>query len=81
MLIDCESCPMRDVACRDCVVTVFLDAPRLRPVELDGVEQIALARLAEAGLVPPLRGTESPRVVAVGEHERDGSSSIARETA
>lgn len=29
MLIDCESCEVRDVACDDCVVTVLLGPTRL----------------------------------------------------
>jgi positive regulator of sigma E activity len=69
MLIDCDSCTGRGLACGDCVVSVFLgtpalpDAPRgtlepLRPaqtVDLDLDEAQALAVLADAGLVPPLR--------------------------
>jgi hypothetical protein len=53
MIIDCDSCQMRDVACDDCVVTVLLAAPRLR--ELADDEAGALAALADGGLVPPLR--------------------------
>ncbi|HVU60966.1 MAG TPA: hypothetical protein VHD58_04825 [Mycobacteriales bacterium] len=53
MIIDCDSCEMRDVACDDCVVTFLLAAP---PVEgLAEEEAGALAALAEGGLVPPLR--------------------------
>jgi hypothetical protein len=60
VLIDCDSCRVRDLACRDCVVTVLLGgsgaAERTeRPVELDGAEQAAIAVLARSGLVPPLR--------------------------
>lgn len=62
MLIDCDTCTMRDVACADCVVT-FLGLPAPRPqaalarVELSVAEDRALAALAEGGLVPPLRMT------------------------
>jgi len=42
MIIDCDSCEMRNVACDDCVVTFLLAAP---PV----------GELADGGLVPPLR--------------------------
>ena len=60
MLIDCNQCSMRDIACSDCVVTVLLDLPRRR-IELDSDEQAALQVLAGSGLVPPLRlVTESP---------------------
>ncbi|MCW2596690.1 MAG: hypothetical protein JWR06_2066 [Jatrophihabitans sp.] len=54
MLIDCDTCVARDIACRDCVVTVLLDRPPV-PVELDAAEQGAIDSLSSAGLVPPLR--------------------------
>ncbi len=59
MIIDCDGCRVRDVACGDCVVTVLLDmagglsAPDR--VELDEAEAHAIAVLAGSGLVPPLR--------------------------
>jgi len=58
MLIDCDVCAVRGPACGDCVVTVLLGAPAAGTgdgMELDGVEQAALAVLAGSGLVPPLR--------------------------
>lgn len=57
MLIDCATCVARDIACRDCVVTVLLDraGPTSAPIELDDAEHDAISRLATAGLVPPLR--------------------------
>lgn len=60
MLIDCDGCAMRYLACGDCVVTVLLDGPgSLLGVggrhEVDDAEQLALAALAEGGLVPHLR--------------------------
>jgi hypothetical protein len=54
MIIDCDSCAVRDVACGDCVVTVLLGMPS-GVVEVDDAEQAALGVLAEGGLVPPLR--------------------------
>lgn len=53
MLIDCDTCLMRETTtCRDCVVMVlFSDGP----LELDGDEQAAIDTLADAGLVPRLR--------------------------
>jgi hypothetical protein len=54
MLIDCDTCVARGLACGDCVITVLLDQPPV-PVELDDSERAAIGRLAEAGLVPPLR--------------------------
>jgi hypothetical protein len=62
MIIDCDACAVRDLACGDCVVTVLLGTPAAQvpspvrhPVDLDGREQAAIAVLAESGLVPPLR--------------------------
>lgn len=54
MLIDCDSCDVRGVACGDCVVTVLLGAPP-DGVHLDPEERVALDVLAAAGMVPPLR--------------------------
>ena len=53
MIIDCDRCEMRNVACDDCVVTVLLGEP---PVgTLADEEAGALQALADGGLVPPLR--------------------------
>lgn len=52
--VDCDNCVARGPACSDCVVTVLLGSPR-HGVDLDVDEQQALAELARAGLVPPLR--------------------------
>jgi hypothetical protein len=54
MLIDCDTCIARDHACGDCVMSVLLARPP-EPVDLDDSERAAIERLAEAGLVPPLR--------------------------
>jgi len=51
VIIDCDSCEVRGLACDDCVVSVLLGG---RP-ELDEGEQAAIDVLAESGLVPPLR--------------------------
>lgn len=53
MLIDCDTCEVRGLACDDCVVTALLGAPA--PVEVDDGEQEALRVLADTGMVPPLR--------------------------
>jgi len=65
VLIDCDDCAMRDLACGDCVVTVLLRAPEsaVAPppaasglgLEVDEGERRALAVLADSGLVPRLR--------------------------
>jgi hypothetical protein len=66
VLIDCDSCAVRDLQCGDCVVTVLLgNAPGA--LEVDDGEQQALAVLAESGLVPrlrlvPLRSATSERL-------------------
>lgn len=54
MLIDCDSCTVRGLACGDCVITVLLGVPPAG-VELDDAEQAAIGVLAAQGLVPPLR--------------------------
>jgi hypothetical protein len=69
VIIDCESCAVRDLACGDCVIGVLLGAPGSREpasagadvpsgapkVQLDAPERRALDVLAEQGLVPKLR--------------------------
>lgn len=54
MLIDCDACQLRDVACDDCVVSVLLGFSG-ESVELDEAEHRAVGALAAEGLVPPLR--------------------------
>jgi hypothetical protein len=51
MLIDCDTCTMRDIACEDCVVSYLLDRPE-GAVVLDLAEERALRELARAGLTP-----------------------------
>jgi hypothetical protein len=64
VLIDCDGCVMRDLACDDCVVTALLGAPP-GGVEMDDGERRALDVLADSGLVPRLRlvpiGAPTPR--------------------
>ena len=62
LVIDCDSCAMRDIACADCVVTMLLgpdDGPRSQDgpsaPDLDDDEWRAVDVLAEAGLIAPLR--------------------------
>jgi hypothetical protein len=54
MHIDCDSCAVRGLACGDCVVSVLLGAPP-EGVHVDEAQRVALAVLADRGLVPPLR--------------------------
>lgn len=53
MLIDCDSCVVRGLACDDCVVPALLETSG--PVEVDEGEQRALRALADGGVIPPLR--------------------------
>ncbi len=54
MLIDCDDCTARGAGCDDCVISVLLGPPD-QPVQFDPAERVALVRLADAGLLPPLR--------------------------
>ena len=53
MIIDCDQCEMRDVACDDCVVTALLGTSAGEEIADKTVD--ALRVLADGGLVPPLR--------------------------
>lgn len=55
MLIDCETCSVREIACSDCVVSVLLGAPHEDGRTLDPAERAAIGVLAGSGLVPPLQ--------------------------
>jgi hypothetical protein len=52
MLIDCDRCEMRGIACPDCVVTALLGGGQ---AEIGEEERLALRILADARLVSPLR--------------------------
>ncbi len=54
--IDCATCPVRAIACHDCVVSVLLGPP-----EFDRAAADAMLVLAERGLVPPLQDPREPR--------------------
>ncbi|MEC3978362.1 hypothetical protein [Amycolatopsis sp. H20-H5] len=53
MIVDCDRCVVRGLACGDCVVSVLLGAPPA--VEWDADERRALDALAEGGMMPRLR--------------------------
>jgi hypothetical protein len=55
MIIDCDTCVMRNLACGDCVVSVLLGPPGALTPGFDVEERAALDVLADSGLVPPLR--------------------------
>ncbi|WP_061965523.1 hypothetical protein [Demequina aurantiaca] len=83
MIIDCDTCEVRDKACGDCVVS-FLTipvragaaAPRdTHGVWMDAEQEAAVEALVAGGLVPPLRLVHSaeprslpPRVARTGQH-------------
>ena len=50
MIIDCQSCPVRDLHCDDCMVTALL-TPTSAELSLDAAERLAVTRFAAAGLV------------------------------
>jgi hypothetical protein len=53
MIIDCDTCVMRDTdACTDCVVTAVLE-PSTGPLIFDGDEVVAITLLQDSGLLPP----------------------------
>ena len=81
MLIDCDSCLARDIACDDCVVTVILKSGLFDhgvfdegPLNLDEDEAEALSTLAEAGLVPQLRLVPKPPGAATVEPWKDSAA-------
>ncbi|CRK51842.1 conserved hypothetical protein [Rhodococcus sp. RD6.2] len=83
MIVDCSGCAVRGVACGDCVVTVLLGYPEfdestqtprsgaVARMSLEQDERVALAVLADAELVPPLRLVE-----AAGETQTAWSLSV-----
>jgi hypothetical protein len=74
MIIDCESCVMRDLACKDCVVSVLISetistTKERQPVELNlevnselnSEEARVIDLLASRGMVPPLRYAQNTK--------------------
>ncbi|GAA2099692.1 hypothetical protein [Actinomadura alba] len=55
MLIECDSCEVRDTGCGQCVVTALLGVPVAGEVDIGDEELRALDVLAGVGMVPPLR--------------------------
>lgn len=52
MIIDCDSCTMRDIACNDCVVSILIGPPSS---SLGSEEARVIDLLASRGMIPPLR--------------------------
>ena len=72
VLIDCDSCMVRGLACHDCVVTVLLGPPP--EVGFDEDEQRALEVLADSGLVPHLRMVTPVRSPGPGDEPPWGAA-------
>lgn len=56
MIIDCTTCPVRDLHCDDCMVTTLL-APPSADLPLDDAERSAVTLFVASGLVAPGRVT------------------------
>jgi hypothetical protein len=66
MIIDCDNCLVRDIACGDCVVSVLIGSPTPASIEpgsngnqLNAEEARVIDLLSSRGMVPPLRFTDS----------------------
>jgi hypothetical protein len=55
MMIDCQTCTMRDISCGDCVVSVLLNITAAPASEISSNQISALSVLSDKGLVTPLR--------------------------
>jgi hypothetical protein len=56
MIIDCDRCQVRGIACGNCAVPLIEGGePEGGKPDLDPAEIRALAVLANAGMIPPLR--------------------------
>lgn len=64
MIIDCESCIMRDLACKDCVVSVLIPIPSTQNQdgELSSEQARVIDLLASRGMVPPLRYAQNGEI-------------------
>ena len=63
LLIDCEKCTKQEsLQCEDCVVTFLCGDNDSTAVIINLEEYRAIKKIADAGLVPPLRYSEAIRV-------------------
>ncbi len=70
MIIECQSCPVRDLHCADCMVTAML-VPQGTQLPLDAAERAAVTRFVDSGLVSPHVATSaSARREPWGAHVR-----------
>jgi hypothetical protein len=52
VIIDCKSCPVRELHCDDCMVTTLLAAPTA-DLPMDSAERAAVTLFVASGLVSP----------------------------
>ncbi|HEY7717680.1 MAG TPA: hypothetical protein VH915_02895 [Pedococcus sp.] len=52
VIIDCTTCPVRELHCGDCMVTALLELPGAE-LPLDPAERAAVTAFVAAGLVAP----------------------------
>lgn len=52
VIIDCQTCPVRELHCDDCMVSTLL-APPTADLPLDAAERAAVTAFVAAGLVSP----------------------------
>lgn len=52
VIIDCTSCPVRELSCGDCMVTALLEPPTA-DLPLDSEERAAVTLFVASGLVSP----------------------------
>ena len=55
MIIDCDTCTMREIACNDCVISSLLLLPVADAGEVSDTTVAALKLLSSRGIVAPLR--------------------------
>lgn len=55
MLINCDTCIMRDIACSDCVVSTLLATPGVDLPEVSQATAEAIELLASRGILRPMR--------------------------
>lgn len=77
MLIDCDRCEARGLACASCSATAIVPAPGEEYPDLGPAEIRALAVLANAGMIPPLRFT--PRMARASLRENPEMRKKAQE--
>lgn len=68
MIIDCDRCLMRDIACKECVVSVLINpaepisTPQTQQVGVDQEEARIIDLLASRGMIPPLRYAQNSKL-------------------